>query len=72
MRRSCFCPKKEDLLAMQQASAENQMLWVQKMNNLRNALWKSFQAGLSIADIKQGKSLPQTAAFPVRLVFKKS
>ena len=37
MRRSCFCPKKEDLLAMQQASAENQMLRVQKMNNLRNA-----------------------------------
>lgn len=72
MRRSCFCPKKEDLLAMQQASAENQMLWVQKMNNLRNALWKSFQAGLSIADIKQGKSLPQTTAFPVRVVFKKS
>ena len=57
---------------MQQASAENQMLWVQKMNNLRNALWKSFQAGLSIADIKQGKSLPQTAAFPVWVVFKKS
>ena len=52
--------------------SENQMLWVQKMNNLRNALWKSFQAGLSIADIKQGKSLPQTAAFPVRVVFKKS
>ena len=37
MRRSCFCPKKEDLLAMQQASAENQMLWVQKMNSIRQS-----------------------------------
>lgn len=52
--------------------AENQMLWVQKMNNIRNAARYCFKRfNLRITNNRKG-CCQATVAFPLRVVFKKS